>query len=247
MGKRKNKNQGGKKVTLVFDKAKRKDFLCGFRKRKLERKKKAQEEIQRLLKEERKRIKQENKESYKKLIVSSRPIPDIEQLLQEEYEDDDVNVKIVELSSDTLQKKDLVIGENRPKDVEKKKPKKTKDNNIKEIPGMGLEEESPEESEDEQDGDEENKLKTKKEIKNMLKKQATKKIQKSKVFQMKSKLDRIQNKKKSQQKQHNKSHIKGKINPRKAKSDQRNGKPDSKKPKADLRKHKSKKKGGRRK
>lgn len=48
-------------------------------------------------------------------MVSSRPIPDIEQLLQEEYEDEDVNVKIVELSSDTLQKKDLVIGENRPR------------------------------------------------------------------------------------------------------------------------------------
>lgn len=35
------------------------DFLCGFRKRKLERKKKAQEDIERLLKDERKRIKQE--------------------------------------------------------------------------------------------------------------------------------------------------------------------------------------------
>lgn len=35
------------------------DFLCGFRKRKLERKKKAQEDLQRLLKEEKKRIKQE--------------------------------------------------------------------------------------------------------------------------------------------------------------------------------------------
>lgn len=35
------------------------EFLTGFRKRKLERKKKAQEELQKLLKEERKRIKQE--------------------------------------------------------------------------------------------------------------------------------------------------------------------------------------------
>lgn len=176
--------------------------------------------------------------------MSSRPIPDIEQLLQEEYEDDDVNVKIIELSSDTLQKKDLVIGDNKPKEnMEKKKPKKIKDTDIvKEIPGMGLEEESAEESEQEEDGDD--KLKTKKEIKSILKKQATKKIQKSKVFQMKSKLDRIQNKKKSLQKN---NHMKGKANPRKTKSDARNGKVDSRKPKADLRKHKSKKKGGRRK
>lgn len=35
------------------------EFLCGFRKRKLERKKKAQEELQRMLKEEKRRIKQE--------------------------------------------------------------------------------------------------------------------------------------------------------------------------------------------
>ncbi|KOB72131.1 Uncharacterized protein OBRU01_12850 [Operophtera brumata] len=210
MGK-KNKNQK-KKVALVFDEAKRKDFLCGFRKRKLERKKKAQEDIQRLLKDERKRIKQENKESYKKLIVSSRPIPDIEQLLQEEYEDEDVNVKIVELSSDTLQKKDLVIGENRPKEVVTKEVKKKKPNDaVTEIPGMGLEDESAQESEQE-DGDKTDKFKTKKEIKSMLKKQATKKIQKSKVFQMKNKLDRVQNKKKSQQK---KGHMKSKLDSRK--------------------------------
>lgn len=143
--------------------------------------------------------------------MSSRPIPDIEQLLQDEYEDEDVNVKIVELSSDTLQKKDLVLGDNRPKEVVKKEVKKIKTNeSISEIPGMGLEEESAHESEPEEDSD--NKLKTKKEIKSMLKKQATKKIQKSKVFQMKSKLDRIQNKKKSQQK---KGYMKSKLDSRK--------------------------------
>lgn len=83
MGKRKNKNQDRKKkISLVFDENKRKyekttnayfkinipllmrdiifrEFLCGFRKRKLERKKKAQEELQRMLKEEKRRIKQE--------------------------------------------------------------------------------------------------------------------------------------------------------------------------------------------
>ncbi|XP_075973863.1 uncharacterized protein LOC142975093 [Anticarsia gemmatalis] len=227
MAKKKNKNNDRKKkINLVFDETKRKDFLCGFRKRKLERKKKAQEEMKRMLKEEKKRIKQENKESYKKLVVSSRPIPDIEQLLQEEYEDEDVNVKIVELSSDTLQKKDLVIGENKPKEKVKKtieKPKKKDNQTTKAITGMGSDEESAQEEESEQE-DDDNKIKTKKEIKQMLKKQATKKIQKSKVFQMKSKLDRIQNKKKSLQK-------KGRMA----------------KAKADTRKDKSKKKVGRRK
>lgn len=158
----------------------------------------------------------QNKESYKKLVVSSRPIPDIEQLLQEEYEDEDVNVKIVELSSDTLQKRDLVIGENKPNEPIKK-GKKQKQETVKEsIPGMGSDEESAEEEEEQSEHEDDDK--TKKEIKQMLKKQATKKIQKSKVFQMKSKLDRVQNKKKSLQK-------KGRMS------------------KADNRKDKSKKKG----
>ncbi|CAF4869721.1 unnamed protein product [Pieris macdunnoughi] len=200
MGKNRNKtSEKKKKISVVFDEGKRKDFLCGFRKRKLERKKKAQEEIQRLLKEEIKRIKQENKESYKKLVVSSRPIPDLEQILQEEYEDDDVNVKIVELSSDTLQKKDIVIGENRPrvkkeKDVNVNKEKNT----LNKVPGMGSDVENESvESEDEKE------LKTKKEVKQLLKKQATKKLQKSKVFQMKNKLDRVQNKKTQKKKAKN--------------------------------------------
>ncbi|KPI93126.1 PREDICTED: nucleolar protein 12 [Papilio xuthus] len=208
MGKRKTKNTDKKKIKLVFDESKRKEFLCGFRKRKLERKKKAKEEMERMLKEEKKRIRQENKESYKKLVVSSRPIPDIEQLLQEEYEDEDVNVKIVELSADTLQKKDIVIGDNKPKQtVDKVTYIKKKKELPQKVPGMGSDEESVEEaSEVDNDVNETNdtKLKTKKEVKQMLKRQATKKIQKSKVFQMKSKLDRIQNKKKSQQK---KGHI----------------------------------------
>ncbi|CAH2231988.1 nucleolar protein 12 [Pararge aegeria] len=194
MGKSRKKNTDRKrKISLVFDEVKRKDFLCGFRKRKLERKKKAQEEIQRMLKEEKRRIKQENKESYKKLVVSSRPIPDIEQLLQEEYEDEDVNVKIVELSSDTLQKKDIVIGENRPKVTIQKKPDKKIENESNEIPGMNTHEDS---NADEADSDIEDKdLKSKKEVKKILKKQATKKLQKSKVYQMKSKLDKVQNRK----------------------------------------------------
>ncbi|XP_050346113.1 nucleolar protein 12 [Nymphalis io] len=197
MGKKRNKNSENKrKISLVFDETKRKDFLCGFRKRKLERKKKAQEDLQRMLKEEKRRIKQENKESYKKLVVSSRPIPDIEQLLQEEYEDEDVNVKIVELSSETLQKKDIVIGENRPKEpVDKKVKAKMKVDLSKEIPGMTPTEQNESEVAESEEENDDDKLKSKKDVKKILKKQATKKLQKSKVFQMKTKLDRIQNKK----------------------------------------------------
>lgn len=159
----------------------------------------------------------QNKESYKKLVVSSRPIPDIEQLLQDEYEDEDVNVKIVELSSDTLQKKDIVIGENKPKEniINVTQKKKVKGDLPQNIPGMGLDEESADEASEPENINDETSVKTKKELKQLLKRQATKKIQKSKVFQMKSKLDRVQNKKKSLQK---KGHI------MKAKSDMKKNK-----------------------
>lgn len=134
--------------------------------------------------------------------------------MQEEYEDEDVNVKIVELSSDTLQKKDLVIGQNKPKEATVKEvvPQK-KEISKPEITGMGSDEESND-GESETVEKDDNNLKTKKELKKMLKKQATKKIQKSKAFQMKSKLDRIKNKKKSQQKKGQQ----GRLHPGKDKS-----------------------------
>lgn len=133
-------------------------------------------------------------------MVSSRPIPDLEQLLQEEYEDEDVNVKIVELSTETLEKKDIVIGVNKPKVKIERVKSNIKTKPIPEdIVGMGVnEEENVEDSNSENDDDE--KLKTKKEVKRILKKQATKKLQKSKVFQMKTKLESIKNRKSQKKK-----------------------------------------------
>jgi ribosomal RNA-processing protein 17 len=55
MGKRNIK----RKSELVFNEEKRKEFLTGFSKRKLQRKKKAQEEFKIKVKEEQKRIRDE--------------------------------------------------------------------------------------------------------------------------------------------------------------------------------------------
>ena len=55
----KPKKQKKIKNELVFDNKQREEFLKGFTKRKLQRKKKAQEENERKLKEEKKRIKDE--------------------------------------------------------------------------------------------------------------------------------------------------------------------------------------------
>lgn len=48
-----------KKKELVFDEKKRQEFLTGFSKRKQQRKKKAQDEFQKKIKEEQKRIQDE--------------------------------------------------------------------------------------------------------------------------------------------------------------------------------------------
>lgn len=56
------------------------DFLTGFRKRKLQRKKKAQEDLEVQLKVERKRIRLEAKDALKKLVVSHRDIPELGQV-----------------------------------------------------------------------------------------------------------------------------------------------------------------------
>lgn len=54
-----NKKGRKPKTELVFDNKKREEFLTGFSKRKLQRKKKALEENDKRLKEEKKRIKEE--------------------------------------------------------------------------------------------------------------------------------------------------------------------------------------------
>lgn len=55
----KTKTQKKPKTELVFDNAKREEFLKGFSKRKLQRKKKAKEENDQKLKDEVKRIREE--------------------------------------------------------------------------------------------------------------------------------------------------------------------------------------------
>ncbi|XP_019870994.2 nucleolar protein 12 [Aethina tumida] len=194
-GAKKSKNKFNK-VNLVFDEAKRREFLTGFHKRKLQRKKYAKEKLEKELKEERKRLKQEAKESYKKLVVSHRPIPEVENLLKEEYEDDDMTVSVVELSTNDIAKKNNWIGANQPKyeSSDDEQEEENEDEDKEEIPGMELKSKSKQ------------KLKVVKEkfesqlqIKRTLKKQATKNVQKSKVFQMKNKLERQKQKKKSMQ------------------------------------------------
>ncbi|XP_050311143.1 nucleolar protein 12 [Anthonomus grandis grandis] len=195
-GKRKPKNRSNK-IHLVFDEVKRREFLTGFRKRKLIRKKQAQEKLAQELKEERKRLKAEAKESYKKLVVSHRDIPELENLLSEEYEEGDVTVKVVELSANNIAKQNNWIGANQLKCENETREESSNDDEEEEqeVPGMELKAKPlkakpkvPKET-----------FSSERDVKKKLKKEATKKVQKSKIFQKKNKLERQKQKKQSMQ------------------------------------------------
>ncbi|KAK9888349.1 hypothetical protein WA026_000604 [Henosepilachna vigintioctopunctata] len=186
------------KIHLVFDEEKRRDFLTGFHKRKMQRKKQAKEKFEKELKEEKKKIKSEARESYKKLVVSHRPIPELQHLLEEEYEDENSTVKIVELSTNEIAKQNNWIGANAPiyaSDVDDDDDETVTEKPIESMPGMELNNKKT--SLGNKIVTEKQKFNSEKDIKKKVKKIATKTVQKSKIFQMKNKIERQKQKKKS--------------------------------------------------
>lgn len=131
------------------------------------------------------------------MVVSHKPIPELEHLFANEYEDDDVNIKVTELSTSEIAKHNNWIGENKPMyDNESSDEcivEEDGDENAQLVPGMDVERKAS--------GKTEKKIKqtfkTEKDVKRILKKQATKNVQKSKPFQMKNKMERQKQKKKS--------------------------------------------------
>ncbi|KAM6293335.1 nucleolar protein 12 [Porphyrio hochstetteri] len=70
MGRKKKKGPGGREGRLVvtFDEQRRREYLTGFHKRKVERRKAALEEIKRKLKEEQRKMKEERHQEYLKML-----------------------------------------------------------------------------------------------------------------------------------------------------------------------------------
>lgn len=127
--------------------------------------------------------------------MSHRDIPELENLLSNEYEEDDVTVKVVELSANDIAKQNNWIGANQPKyesDGEEEDDEGTSEH-AEEIPGMELTA-KPIKAEKKVSN---KKFQSEKQVKKELKKQATKNVQKSKVFQKKNKLERQKQKKQS--------------------------------------------------
>ncbi|XP_014603836.1 PREDICTED: nucleolar protein 12 [Polistes canadensis] len=173
-----------KSVTLVFDEDKRRQFLGGFHKRKVQRQKKAKEELLKQLKEEKKRIKQDARERYKKLL-SNRDVPELEKLLSErEFETENHTVSILEMDIDSLYEKNKCIGINKAVDYneesEKEEAKETEEKSTAKTSVRGIESKSIESAKD---------------LKRAIKYAALKEVKKSKVFQQKNRLEHNKNRK----------------------------------------------------
>ncbi|XP_074123331.1 nucleolar protein 12 [Sminthopsis crassicaudata] len=66
--KKKNKKEGDGRLVLTFDEEKRRDYLTGFHRRKVERRKAALEEIRKKLKEEQRKLREERHKEYLKML-----------------------------------------------------------------------------------------------------------------------------------------------------------------------------------
>lgn len=174
------------KRTITFDEKSRKDFLTGFHKRKLARKKKAKDDFEKKLKEEKKRIKAEARETFLKLTNSHPFIPDPLDMVTKEYSLENHTVQICDLSTDEIAKSNNWIGSNQviyeddKESEDEENIDKTNEDVAESVPGMSFS--------------------SIKEIKKAIKKQASQTVQNSKIFKMKNKIERIKDKKKAKRK-----------------------------------------------
>ncbi|CAO1294995.1 unnamed protein product [Diamesa serratosioi] len=134
-----NKKTKKAKTELIFDNKKREEFLTGFTKRKLQRKKKGAEQTARLLKAEQKRIKEETKDFKSKLKQSFKPLEELKEILggeEEEYETEEAKVTINALKPEDMAQQKNFIGFRKVIESEDSEPEE--EEKVNEIPGMEL-------------------------------------------------------------------------------------------------------------
>ncbi|KAH8415538.1 hypothetical protein KR222_002678, partial [Zaprionus bogoriensis] len=212
------------------------DFLTGFRKRKNERRSRAKAELDRNLKEERKRIRQEVKDGFKHLKKSYEPLRELTDedkveaggsKREDAYEDDEVQVKIVELSTNDLAARRNMLGANIAEESEEEKAVHSDDDDADEerqanvIPGMDFDvnakrkrkAKADEDADDEPTDAKARKgshhaataaeIKSKKDLDKIMKTKTLKKMKKSKLFKQKERIDKKANQKKAQRDRNN--------------------------------------------
>ncbi|KAH8351438.1 nucleolar protein 12 [Drosophila kikkawai] len=219
------KKAAKQKTEVVFDDKKRIEFLTGFRKRKNERRSRAKADLEKNLKEERKRIRQEVKDGFKHLKKSYEPLRELteddkkEEGQQETYEDEEVQVKIVELTTNDLAAQRNMLGANTAEDSEADEEEQaaSEDEDTTRpdrIPGMDFDPSARKRKKQaEEDADEpkpkktnpttEADIKSKKDLDRIMKTKTLKKMHKSKVFKQKERLDKKVNQKKAKRDRNN--------------------------------------------
>lgn len=171
-------------ITYIFSNFS--EFLSGFSKRKTERKRKAKTALEKKIKNELKRIRQETKDGIKKNCKSFEPIkfPALgnSDLEEDVIEDDSVTVSVKTLGVDDLAQKNNWIGSNKGFVVESESEVEDQ-NGTEEIQGMGLSEKKEKKPTKEEEPAK--KYQSKKDIDREMKKKTLKAIKKSKTFQAK--------------------------------------------------------------
>ncbi|GAB6025940.1 nucleolar protein 12 [Chamberlinius hualienensis] len=123
-GGRKRPKNKRTKVQVVFSEDKRKDYLCGFKKRKDERKRKGREQLELKLKEEKKQIKQERKEVLLNMFQQQKTIPEVQNLVKPvTYELEEHTVTVTSINDVDFQgQNDLLLGQNKDSDEDEEGP-----------------------------------------------------------------------------------------------------------------------------
>ncbi|KAH8338976.1 hypothetical protein KR074_000085 [Drosophila pseudoananassae] len=218
-----------KKLEIVFDEKKRREFVTGFRKRKNERRSRAKAQLEKHLKEERKRIRLEVKDGFKHLKKSYEPLRELTEedkaedgqpkAQEESYEDEEVQVKIVELTTNDLTAQRNMLGANTAEESEEEEKESESEEDessqANRIPGMDFDPQSsrkrkPNTQETEEDEEEKPKkkksdpdIKSKKDIDRLMKTRTLNKMHKSKLFKQKELLDKKNNQKKAKRDRYN--------------------------------------------
>ncbi|ALC43420.1 vito, partial [Drosophila busckii] len=192
------------------------EFLTGFRKRKNERRSRAKADLERNLKEERVRIRQEVKDGFKHMKKSFEPLRELTEAdkleagTEDAYEDDEVQVKIVELSTNEMAAQRNMLGTNTADDSDEEEVAPEESENEGQqtnlIPGMDFDINAKRKrkagtDDEEEEGSRWNQtqrdIKSKKELDKLMKTKTLKKMKKSKLFKMKERMDKKANLKKT--------------------------------------------------
>ncbi|XP_078388177.1 nucleolar protein 12 [Cetorhinus maximus] len=136
-------SSGRERAVLVFSEEDRREFLTGFHKRKVERRKKALEEIKVKLKEEQRRVKEQRHKEYVKMFKERQEAleeaDELDQLATSkmesiQYDHPNHTVTVTTVSSLDLTAANLFnLGANQPEDIEEEQTVK-KENVDEELP-----------------------------------------------------------------------------------------------------------------